>query len=191
MSAAPSHGPGGAEGARPRGFSYKTLAIGLALTLPLLGLLYLGLSMDPHRMDAPLVGKPAPPFALTRLSDGQTVTLESLRGKPVVLNFWATWCLPCRQEHPFLVRAARDLGDQVQFVGIVYQDKNEIVNAWLDTYGGRGYPTLIDAGTKTGIAYGVYGVPETYLIDRDGIIRDKFVGPVRPDALFASVKKLL
>lgn len=181
------------ESASPRsgGFSYKALIIGLVVTLPILGLLYLGLSMDPHRMDAPLVGKAAPPFALTRLSDGETVTLESLRGKPVILNFWATWCLPCRQEHPILVRAAKDLGDKVQFVGIVYQDKNEAVNAWLDTYGGRGYPTLIDAGTKTGIAYGVYGVPETYFIDRDGIIRDKVVGPVHPQALYERVGRLL
>ncbi|MCB9727466.1 MAG: redoxin domain-containing protein [Deltaproteobacteria bacterium] len=184
MSAAPEGGRAG------RGFSYKALIIGLVVTLPLLALLYMGLSMDPHRMDAPLVGKPAPPFELHRLSDGQLVSLESLRGKPVILNFWATWCMPCRQEHPFMVSAAKKLGDKIQFVGIVYQDKNEMVNAWLDAYGGRGYPTLIDAGTKTAIAYGVYGVPETYFIDSQGVIRDKVVGPVRPDELFELAGRL-
>jgi len=168
----------GSANERGRGVSWKALVVGALVCGPLLWALVRGLSMDPHHMDAPLVTKPAPDFALHRLSDGEMVTLKSLRGKPLLLNFWSTWCIPCRQEHPVMVRAAQMLGDWVQFVGIVYQDRNEAVEAWLDRYGGRAYPTLIDINAKAAIAYGVYGVPETYFIDSQGVIQSKFVGPL-------------
>jgi cytochrome c biogenesis protein CcmG/thiol:disulfide interchange protein DsbE len=146
--------------------------------------------MDPNRMDSPLVGKPAPHFSLKRLSDGTVVTLENLRGRPLLINFWSTWCLPCRAEHPVLLRGARHFGQRVEFISIVYQDRNEAVAAWLNRYGGQGYPTLIDEGTKTAIAYGVYGVPETYFIDSKGIIRDKHVGPLDFPRLAAYIARL-
>jgi len=172
------------------GVDLKVLLIGLALVAPLIGLLGWGFTSDPHSMDKPLVGKQAPSFTLPRLADGADIGSETLLGKPVVVNFWATWCVPCAQEHPNLVEAAKRWGDDVQFVGIVYQDKNEAVEAWLDRHGGRAYPTLIDVNAKAAIAYGVYGVPETYFIGADGVIRDKHVGPIPWPVLAEQVGKL-
>lgn len=163
--------------------SWRVLLIGLLVCGPLVWILVRGLGTDPNRMDAPLVGKAAPSFSLRKLSDGKELALSDLRGRPLLLNFWSTWCIPCRNEHPVLVRGAQLFGRQVQFVGVVYQDRNEVVEAWLDRYGGRAYPTLIDAGGKAAIAYGVYGVPETYFIDSAGVIRDKHVGPLSLPAL--------
>ncbi len=168
----------------------KALAIGLVAVTPLIVLLALGFGRDPNVMDKPLLGKEAPPFALPRLADGETIEFSSYVGKPTVINFWATWCVPCATEHPNLVEAARRYGDDVQFVGIVYQDKNEAVEAWLDRHGGRAYPTLIDVNAKAAIAYGVYGVPETYFIDANGVIRDKHVGPIPWPVLQDQVAKL-
>ena len=170
--------------------NWKALGIGLLIVAPFLVLLGMGFGRDPHVMDKPLVGKEAPPFELPRLADGELVTMADLTGKPMVVNFWATWCVPCAQEHPNLVEAARRWGSDVQFVGIVYQDKNEAVEAWLDRHGGRGYPTLIDVNAKAAIAYGVYGVPETYFIGPDGVIRDKHVGPIPWPVLQEQVEKL-
>ncbi len=172
----------------PRGL--RGLAVGRAGGAALRVLLGMGFGRDPHVMDKPLVGKAAPPFQLPALADGSQVSLDDLRGKPLVVNFWATWCVPCAQEHPNLVQAARKYGDDVQFVGIVYQDKNEAVEAWLDRHGGRAYPTLIDVNAKAAIAYGVYGVPETYFVGADGVIRDKHVGPIPWPVLQDQVEKL-
>jgi len=174
----------------PPTLNLRALGIGLAVVVPLLILLGLGFGRDPHVMDKPLVGKQAPAFSMPRLSDGATISMEQLVGKPMVVNFWATWCVPCAQEHPNLVEAARRYGDDVQFVGIVYQDKNEAVEAWLDRHGGRAYPTLIDVNAKAAIAYGVYGVPETYFIGADGTILDKHVGPIPWPVLDEQVRKL-
>ena len=172
------------------GVSGKAVGIGLAVIAPLILILALGFGRDPHVMDKPLNGKPAPDFQLPRLSDGALIGIEDLRGKPLVVNFWATWCVPCAQEHPNLVQAARQWGEDVQFVGIVYQDKNEAVNDWLDRHGGKAYPTLIDINAKAAIAYGVYGVPETYFVGADGVIRDKHVGPIPWPVLAEQVRKL-
>lgn len=170
--------------------SAKVIVVGLVVALPLIWVLARALSMDPHKMDAPLIGKLAPRFALPRLSDGKIVTSEDLRGKPVVLNFWSTWCIPCRTEHPVLVHGESQHGQRIQFIGIVYQDRNEVVEQWLDKYGGRAYPTLIDINAKAAIAYGVYGVPETFFIDSQGVIQDKFVGPLSYPLLEQRVARL-
>ena len=172
------------------GISMKAVLIGLAVISPLILILALGFGRDPNVMDKPLNGKQAPDFELPRLVDGKLTGLDDLKGKPLVVNFWATWCRPCAQEHPNLVQAARQWGEEVQFVGIVYQDKNEAVNAWLDRNGGKAYPTLIDINAKAAIAYGVYGVPETYFIGADGVIRDKHVGPIPWPVLAEQVRKL-
>lgn len=175
----------------PPTLNLKAAAIGLAVVLPLIALLAMGFRSDPHAMDKPLVGKQAPAFALPALSDGREVTFEDLKGKPVVVNFWATWCVPCAQEHPNLLEAARRYGEDVTFVGIVYQDKNEAVEAWLKRHGGSGYETLIDVNAKAAIAYGVYGVPETYFIGPDGVIVDKHVGPIPWPVLEQQVQGLV
>lgn len=155
----------------------RVLIVGLLVVLPLVGILLANLGRDPQAIATPLVGKEAPAFTLPPLAkDGAPVGLASLRGRPVILNFWASWCAPCQLEHPVLVQAARDNPD-VSFLGIVYEDEPERAQAFLDRLG-SGYPSLLDPQGQTAIAYGIAGVPETYFIDRDGRIVAKFVAPI-------------
>jgi cytochrome c biogenesis protein CcmG/thiol:disulfide interchange protein DsbE len=155
----------------------KVLAVGLLGIAPLLAVLFANLGRNPHAVDSPLIGKPAPLFSLPSAGEGKRVSLESLRGRPVVVNFWATWCVPCLEEHPVLLRAARRLGEQVAFLGVVYQDQPAAVASFLAERGSA-YPSLLDEGGRAAIAYGVYGVPETYFLDARGVITDKRVGPL-------------
>lgn len=168
----------------------KVLIGGLLLVLPLIALFAVSFGNDPHAVRSPLVGKEAPPFRLVTVDGDQTVDLAALRGKPAVVNFWATWCQPCKAEHGVLTRGASRFGDQVQFLGIVYDDEPAAINAFLDRYG-RGYPALIDEGGKAAIAYGVAGVPETFFIDAEGKIVSKYAGPLTPDLLTRYVRPLL
>jgi cytochrome c biogenesis protein CcmG/thiol:disulfide interchange protein DsbE len=165
----------------------KVLLAGLVISLPLVGLLLISLGRDPQRMDSPLVGRAAPPFALRPAGGGEALALESLRGKAVVLNFWATWCVPCYQEHPVLTAGASRYPD-VAFVGIVYEDEEPRVERYLREQGGS-YPSLMDDGGKTAIAYGVYGVPETFFIAPDGTIVDKHTGPLSEERLRGLVER--
>jgi cytochrome c biogenesis protein CcmG/thiol:disulfide interchange protein DsbE len=155
----------------------KVLAAGLVLVLPLFAVLVLNLGRDPHA----LVGRPAPAFELRPVGGGAPVSLAALRGKPIVVNFWATWCMPCLEEHAALQEGARASG--AQFLGIVYEDDEGNVSNFIKQRGGSSYPSLMDEGGRTAIAYGVGGVPETYFIDSAGTIVRKFAGPLSPDAL--------
>jgi cytochrome c biogenesis protein CcmG/thiol:disulfide interchange protein DsbE len=166
------------------------LLVGVAITLALVAILFLGLGKDPSHIDSPLVGRPAPPFALKVVSSDDTVDIARLRGKPVVLNFWATWCVPCYQEHPVLVQNARLIGQDVQFIGVVFNDTEDKINAFLRERGSA-YPTLLDQQGKTAIEYGVGGVPETYFINRKGVIVAKFVGPMTTEVLQSNVAKAI
>lgn len=166
----------------------KVLVAGLVVTLPLVGLMLMSLGRDPHKMDSPLVGRKAPLFSLRPIGGGAPVTLESLRGKTVVVNFWATWCVPCVEEHPVLAAAPRRYGSDVVFLGVVYEDEEPSVQRFLAQYGAA-YTSLIDDGGKVSIAYGVYGVPETYFIAGDGTIVNKYVGPLRPEQLDGFVQE--
>ena len=157
------------------------LIIGLALTAPLVWVLASGFGKDPHAIQSPLVGREAPTFALRQLQGGQTVGLKAA-GKPTVLNFWATWCRPCVQEHGVLTAAAQRYKDKVRFLGIVYEDTPERIRSYLKR-SGAAYPTLIDEAGKTAIAYGVYGVPETFFISADGQIVAKHAGPLNPQTI--------
>jgi cytochrome c biogenesis protein CcmG/thiol:disulfide interchange protein DsbE len=159
----------------------------LAVVVPLLAILVLNLGRDPHSVRSPLVGRPAPPFSLVPAGGGEAVSLDSLRGRPVVVNFWATWCVPCFQEHPALTGAARTLRD-VQFLGVVYEDEPSKIRDFLKERGAA-YPTLMDPGSKTAIAYGVFGVPETFFIDAQGRIVEKYAGPLDPDTITALIAK--
>jgi cytochrome c biogenesis protein CcmG/thiol:disulfide interchange protein DsbE len=165
-----------------------------------LGLLAFGFTRNTYDLPSPLIGKAAPEFALDVLSSsdpdgmspvGGTVRLSRLRGEIVILNFWASWCLACVEEHPALSETAdlyRDRG--VSFLGVLYQDERAPARRWLARMGGQSYPTLLDPGSLTAIAYGVYGVPETYVIDVDGRVRHRFVGPVTNEMLEVQIEGL-
>ncbi len=166
----------------------KVLAGGLAIVVPLLALLILNLGRDPHSVRSPLIGRPAPDFSLAPVGGGSSGNLDSLRGRPVVVNFWATWCVPCLEEHAALTSAARALGDDVQFLGIVYEDEEPTARAFLQQRGSS-YPSLLDPDGRTAIAYGVFGVPETFFIDRGGRLIDKHVGPLDSQTIAATVAR--
>lgn len=160
----------------------KVLFAGLAVTLPIVVILAANLGREPHRVRSPLVGKPAPTFSLREAGSDRTFSLESLRGRTVVLNFWATWCVPCYAEHEALTSSAHAYGNSVQFLGVVYQDTEEKALQFLRE-NGSAYPSLLDDAGKTAIAYGVYGVPETFFIRPDGSIAEKFEGPLSAEAI--------
>jgi cytochrome c biogenesis protein CcmG, thiol:disulfide interchange protein DsbE len=132
---------------------------------------------DPHEVPFGLRGKPAPDFTLTRLDTGETITLRQLHGHPVVLNFWASWCAPCQLEHPTLARAAQHFAAQARFFGVVFEDTPENARAFARPLE-PSFPQLVDPQSRMAVDYGVSGVPETYFIDAEGIIRDKVVGPM-------------
>jgi cytochrome c biogenesis protein CcmG/thiol:disulfide interchange protein DsbE len=170
---------------------WPVLIGGLGAIAVVVAMLASGFGHDPKFIDSPLIGKPAPAFELPRLDDGAMVNRESLQGRPAVINFWATWCASCPMEHPLLVRAAREFGDDVEFVGVAYNDKNSAITAWLRRNGGAAFPTLVDVNGKAAIAYGVYGVPETFVLDKDGVVRFKHTGPIDPRALRQQLRGLM
>ena len=165
----------------------RILAVGLLLTLPLVGVLVAGLGRD-LTVRSPLVGRPAPAFSLRPVGGGTPLGTAELRGKPAVVNFWATWCVPCYQEHGVLTRAARALEGRVRFVGVVYEDSEENVMGFVREQGSS-YPSLVDEDGKTAIAYGIFGVPETFFLDAGGTVVSKFVGPLDDARLAAELRK--
>jgi cytochrome c biogenesis protein CcmG/thiol:disulfide interchange protein DsbE len=167
----------------------KVLLIGTLIVVPLLVFLALSFGKDPRAIDSPLVGKPAPGFALHDLG-GQTVSLAELRGRPVMINFWATWCQPCIVEHPVLQAAARRYEGRVHFIGVVYQDDPDLIRGFLQQRGSWGRQ-LLDPEGEIAIAFGVYGAPETFFIDSAGTVTRKFTGPMSGAFLTRVVEGLL
>jgi cytochrome c biogenesis protein CcmG, thiol:disulfide interchange protein DsbE len=160
----------------------KVLTAGLILVIPLLYVFFQSLGRDPREIRSPLIGHPAPPIALPPLGGGETVSLEALRGRPIVVNFWSTWCVPCFEEHAALQHSARRLKGQVRFVGVLYEDEEPNALEYLKRYGAA-YPTLRDDQGRTAIAYGVTGVPETFIIDAQGTVVEKCAFPLTEEAL--------
>ena len=155
-------------------------AIPLVLFLGLVVFLAIGLGRDPHEVPSPLINKPAPAFQLAQLKEpSKTFSAAEMRGKVWVMNVWASWCISCRDEHPFLLQYARS--GALPIYGLNLKDKREDAIAWLGELGDPYVLSASDFDGRIGIDYGVYGAPETYLIDRDGIIRFKQVGLVTPE----------
>lgn len=154
-------------------------------------LLSFGLSRDPTVIRSALVDRTAPDFALRTLDGSATVRLADLRGQVVVLNFWASWCADCRIEHPNLAEAWQRYRDRgVVLLGVAFQDRPSASRAYLADFGGD-WPQLSDPGSRTALAYGVYGVPETFVIGTDGRVAFKQIGPVNYDRLSREITSLL
>ena len=165
-------------------------AIPLALFALLVFFLWRGLSLNPREVPSPLIGKPAPRFALTRLDDaGRTIRRDDLLGKVWVLNVWASWCAACRDEHPALLRFAKT--KQVPVIGLNYKDQRPAGLAWLAQFGDPYDASLFDADGRVGIDFGVYGVPETFVIDKRGVVRFKHIGALTPELIETRVRPLL
>lgn len=154
----------------------KVLAVGALVTTPLILLLVLNLGRNPSAIKSPLIQKPAPDVRVVNLEGGAALQLSALKGRPVVVNFWATWCVPCVQEHAALSAGAARNRD-VSFMGVVYEDTADNARAFLQQRGAA-YNSYEDTGGKAAIAFGVYGVPETFFLDAKGVIVDKYVGPL-------------
>ncbi|MGE3148695.1 MAG: DsbE family thiol:disulfide interchange protein [Pseudorhodoplanes sp.] len=165
----------------------------LAAFLALAALFFIRLGVDPATLPSALVGSPAPAVALPPLPgllrDGKAIpglSADTFRGKTTVLNVWASWCAPCHQEAPLLEELAQD--KRIQLVGINYKDQPDNARRFLGRYGNPFAATGIDANGRASIEWGVYGVPETFVIGRDGRIAFKLVGPITPQNLETVLK---
>ncbi|MEJ2174462.1 MAG: DsbE family thiol:disulfide interchange protein [bacterium] len=168
----------------------KKFLLPLAVLIVVVGFLAVGLRLNPREVPSPLIGKAAPPFTLPVLhTPAKMVSNTDLKGQVWMLNVWASWCVSCRDEHPVLVELARQ--KVIPIVGLNYKDKSDDAKAWLKQFGDPYLMSLVDAKGQIGIDYGVYGVPETYVIDRDGVIRYKKIGPVTPDTVREKILPLV
>ena len=165
--------------------------IPLGIFVVVVGFLAVGLTLNPRDLPSPLVGRPAPDFSLPQLYDQEKIfSPKELRGKVWLLNVWASWCEACKEEHPVLLRMAK--AGEVPIYGMDYKDKREDALAWLKEQGGDPYVVIaVDKSGRVGIDYGVYGVPETYVIDKAGVIRYKQIGPLREDTLQGKILPLV
>jgi cytochrome c biogenesis protein CcmG, thiol:disulfide interchange protein DsbE len=162
----------------------------LAIFLALAVFLYVGLYRDPRDVPSPLIGKPAPSFKVPTLHDEtKLLAREDFLGKPWILNVWASWCQPCREEHPLLVEWAKR--SQVRIVGLHYKDTKQAGLRWLQQLGNPYAVTLFDGDGRLGLDFGVYGVPETFVIDPQGVIRFKHKGALTPQVMREKVEPLL
>jgi cytochrome c biogenesis protein CcmG/thiol:disulfide interchange protein DsbE len=164
--------------------------IPLVIFASLVGFLFKGLYLDPREVPSPLIGKPAPEFALTQLDQpAQTIRRADMLGKVWMLNVWASWCEACRDEHPYLVEFAKLKA--LPIYGLDYKDERDPARQWLAERGNPYDASLFDANGRVGIDFGVYGVPETFIIDKQGVIRFKQIGALTPAVLADKVLPLL
>ncbi|HNV87716.1 MAG TPA: DsbE family thiol:disulfide interchange protein [Methylotenera sp.] len=162
----------------------------LVLFLIAVGFLFKGLFLDPREVPSPLVGKPAPSFQAPVLGEaGKTFNSDDMKGQVWLLNVWASWCAACREEHPVLM--AMEKTGQIATYGLDYKDTDAEAQAVLKEHGNPYKVVATDADGKIGIDYGVYGVPETYVIDKTGVIRYKQIGPITEEILLTKIVPLL
>jgi cytochrome c biogenesis protein CcmG/thiol:disulfide interchange protein DsbE len=181
--------------------NWKRSLIGVLAAAPVVALLAYGFRVDPREIPTPLPGKPAPTFALEVFAPGEaplamnigdTVHMDGLRGKVSVLNFWASWCVACRSEHTDLSETARSYaGGPVQFLGVLYRDTPAPALRWIEDMGGQSYPSVDDPTARMAIDYGLYGVPETFIIDPNGVVAYKHVGPISAGELRKWIDSLM
>ncbi|MGV6808308.1 MAG: DsbE family thiol:disulfide interchange protein [bacterium] len=165
-------------------------AIPLVFFALLVGLLWFGLNNDPTKIPSPLVGKPAPEFELPRLyAADQTVSPDDLKGKVWLLNVFASWCVSCRAEHEVVSQFIRQ--HQVDVLGLNYKDEEADAKVWLQQFGNPYAVIAVDITGRTGIDWGVYGVPETFVMDKQGVIRHKFTGPLTEQAVNETLVPLI
>jgi len=144
--------------------------------------LAIGLNLRPSEVPSPLIDKPAPTFSLPELhAPDKHIGPADLRGQVWLFNVWASWCVSCREEHPVLLQLAKT--GEVPIYGLNYKDTRQDAVRWLQQLGNPYTVSAFDEAGQVGIDYGVYGVPETYVIDRDGVIRHKHIGPITPEVL--------
>lgn len=152
--------------------------------------LFIGLGLNPHEVPSPLVGKPAPAFSLPQLHEpDKQFSLQDMQGKVWLFNVWASWCTACEYEHPLFMELSRQ--NLVPLYGMDYKDKREDGMAWLHKHGNPYTLVVSDAEGRVGIEYGVYGVPETYLIDKQGVIQYKHIGVVTEKDLSEKILPLV
>jgi len=164
--------------------------IPLVLFVALVVFLAIGLNRDPHEVPSPLINKAAPAFEVSQLAEpNKTFSPESMKGQVWVLNVWASWCVACREEHPVLVELAKS--QMAPVIGLDYKDKREDALAMLAKQGNPYVLSAFDGNGRVGIDYGVYGVPETYIIDKAGVIRFKHIGPLTMNLLNQKIYPIL
>ena len=183
--------------------NWRRAAIATACAVPIVALFGYGMTRNPRDIPSPLPGRPAPDFALEviRAGDGSagggvepgdTLRFADLRGQGVVVNFWASWCLACRDEHTALSQTALAYADsQAQFIGVLYNDRPPAALRWIADMGGQSYPSVLDDRSRMAIGYGLYGVPETFIIDPGGRIAYKHLGPISERVLRTWIDSLL
>ncbi|MEC4890399.1 MAG: DsbE family thiol:disulfide interchange protein [Nitrospira sp.] len=168
----------------------KRFLLPLAIFAVLVGFLAVGLTLNPREVPSPLVGKPAPAFRLPQLHDQEkTFAPSDMTGQVWLLNVWASWCGGCKEEHPVLMRMAQ--AGNVPIYGMDYKDRREDALSWLRRQGNPYPVTAVDAEGRIGIDYGVYGVPETYVIDKQGVIRYKQIGPLDDEVVAKTILPLV
>jgi cytochrome c biogenesis protein CcmG, thiol:disulfide interchange protein DsbE len=165
------------------------LFIPLAIFVVLVGLFFRGLSLDPNEMPSALLNKSVPKFSLPRLENPQETRTETiLHGKVSLLNVWATWCVTCRQEHAFLNQLKNE---GMHIVGLDYKDNNADAQRWIAELGNPYDEILVDEDGRVGLDLGVFGAPETYVVDKQGVIRYKYIGDLNQKAWDETIKPII
>lgn len=174
--------------------NWRRSVLGAGISLPIIALLAYGMTVDPNELPSTMPGRPAPDFALRMMDSAppDTVRLSEQRGSVVVVNFWASWCLGCRDEHTDLsVTASKYEAQGVKFYGVIYSDSESNARRWIREMGGQRYPSLVDERSRTAIDYGLYAVPETVIIDQQGKVVYKHIGPITARQLSSIIDPLL